>query len=50
MLSVIVTTELDNATLTATQGGKALTTARLGEKRFLVDVDPTLGRVLLHGQ
>ena len=49
-LSVIVQTEVDAAVLSATQGMKALPTRRLSEKRYLVDVDPTLGRVVLHGE
>jgi peptidoglycan/xylan/chitin deacetylase (PgdA/CDA1 family) len=49
-LSVILQTELDTPTLTAMQNGKALTTHRLTEKRFLLDIDPTLGRIELHGE
>ena len=48
-LSVIVTTELDAPALNATQAGKALTSKRLGPKRYAVDVDPTLGVAQLGG-
>ena len=49
-LSVIVQTELDSAVLNATQAGKTVVAQRLGEKRFLVNVDPTLGRAVLLGE
>jgi peptidoglycan/xylan/chitin deacetylase (PgdA/CDA1 family) len=49
-LSVIVQTEVDAQTLTATQGSQSLPTQRLAEKRFLIEMDPTLGRVVLHGE
>lgn len=48
-LSFVITTELDTPVLNAVQGGKTLPSKRLGEKRFLVDADPTLGRVVLSG-
>ncbi|HWZ88217.1 MAG TPA: polysaccharide deacetylase family protein [Polyangiaceae bacterium] len=48
-LSVIVDTEIDTATLNASQNGNALPTQRLAANRFLVDVDPTLGAVVLMG-
>lgn len=49
-LSFIVTTEVDTPTLEATQAGEVLPSKRLGEKRFLIDADPTLGRVVLRGE
>jgi peptidoglycan/xylan/chitin deacetylase (PgdA/CDA1 family) len=48
-LSVIVDTEVDAMTLSATQDGKAALTQRLAAKRYLVDIDPTLGAVVLSG-
>jgi hypothetical protein len=35
--------------LSATQDGKAVATQRLAAKRYLVDIDPTLGAVVLSG-
>jgi peptidoglycan/xylan/chitin deacetylase (PgdA/CDA1 family) len=49
-LSFVITTEIDTPVLSAVQAGKALPSKRLGEKRFLVDADPTLGRVVLRGE
>jgi hypothetical protein len=46
-LTFIVDTEADVATLTATQDGTALPTKRVGAKRYLVDMDPTRGAVLI---
>jgi peptidoglycan/xylan/chitin deacetylase (PgdA/CDA1 family) len=46
-LSVIVTTTVDAPNVSATQAGKSLTSKRLGGKRYLVDIDPTLGDVVL---
>ncbi len=49
VLSVIVDTEVDALTLTATQGGQAVPAQRLAAKRYLIDFDPTLGAVVLSG-
>lgn len=48
-LSVIITTAVDATSVSATQAGKALTSKRLSAKRYLVDIDPTLGDVVLQG-
>jgi peptidoglycan/xylan/chitin deacetylase (PgdA/CDA1 family) len=48
-LSIIVSTEVDADSLLATQAGSLLPTRKLAPKRFLVDVDPLLGRVELGG-
>jgi len=48
-LSVILTTAVDAPNVSATQAGKALISKRLGAKRYLVDIDPTLGDVVLQG-
>ena len=48
-LSIIVTTSVDVPNVSATQAGKALTSKRLGAKRYAVDADPTLGDVVLKG-
>jgi peptidoglycan/xylan/chitin deacetylase (PgdA/CDA1 family) len=48
-LSIIVTTTVDVTNVSATQAGKALTSKRLGTKRYAVDADPTLGDVVLKG-
>jgi len=49
-LSVLIQTELDAAVLSATQNGKAVKVQRLAEKRYLVDMNPSQGRVVLHGE
>ena len=49
VLTFIVDTEIDSATLTATQAGQTLPTQRLAAKHYLVDADPTLGAVVLSG-
>ena len=48
-LSVIVQTELDTPTMSATQAGKEVPSKRLAEKRFLVDIDPSQGRAIVRG-
>jgi peptidoglycan/xylan/chitin deacetylase (PgdA/CDA1 family) len=49
-ITVLVDTEIDTATLSATQGGKPLHTERLSANHYAVDVDPTLGKATLSGQ
>ncbi len=50
VISVIIDTEVDTPTLTATQNGKALSTKRLAASRYLVDINPMLGAAVLSGQ
>jgi hypothetical protein len=49
VVSVIVDTEIDRATLNATQNGKALDTKRIAAKRYIVEINPALGPALLQG-
>jgi len=48
-LSVIITTDTDAATLSATQAGHAVPAKKLGPMRFLVDIDPSAGGVIING-
>jgi hypothetical protein len=48
-LSVLIQTEEDTPVLSATQAGKDMPSKRLAERHFLVDLDPSKGRLVLHG-
>lgn len=48
-LTVLISTELDAPSLLATQDGQMLTTRKLAERKFAVDIDPSLGPAAVGG-